>query len=421
MVTKDDASPRRARAGVVKPAWATAAIPRVLVVDHTAQFGGGEGALLRVVERLNGERAHIRALTFAAGDFSERLRAAGIHTVVLPLDQSINTTSRTGVLAPLTLLRSLWLSTTFVPALVRAIRGSGADLVVANTLKAALFTSLAAPLAGRRWVWHLHDRLAADYLPAPLVFAMRALAAIAPRAIVVNSEATIGTLPARARRKAVVAHPGLPADSFEPPAEPADPPVVGILGRISPTKGQREFLYAAAEVARAHPRVRFRVLGAALFGEDDYEAEVRTLPERLGIADRVEFTGWVSDPQVRMRELTLLVHASPVAEPFGQVVAEAMAAGVPVIAADAGGVPEILGAEGADSTDRDPDGVRTTRLGILVRPGDPVALAAAIDAALADAGSRAERAAAARAVAGDRFTIDRTATAVWAAWSRALR
>ena len=173
---------------------------------------------------------------------------------------------------------------------------------------------------------------------------MRWLAALGPRAIVANSFATLETLPALAMRKAVVAYPGLAPEAFEVDtrAERDGTPLAGIVGRVSPTKGQREFLQAAAAVAVGHPDARFSVVGGALFGEHDYESQLQSLADRLGIADRVEFTGWVADAAVRVASLSVLVHASPVPEPFGQVIVEAMAAGVPVVATAAGGVPRCM-------------------------------------------------------------------------------
>lgn len=385
-----------------------AARTRVLVLDHTAREGGAELALLRVVERL-GAAYEIRALVFEYGAFVARLRSAGIHTAVCELDGAVNATSRDSLMKPAALLRSLARLSSFVPRLARAIRGSRAELVVANSLKSAVFTAVAAPLAGRRWVWHLHDRLAPDYLPRPVVAVMRALAVVGPRRIVVNSRATLETLPASARAKATIAYPGLTADAFEP-AKPVTPPVVGIIGRISPTKGQREFLEAAAIIGRTRSDVRFRIVGAALFGEDDYAAEIARLPAELGIDDRVESTGWVSDPGAELRQLSVLVHASPVPEPFGQVVVEAMAAGVPVVATDAGGVPEIVL----------PDGPAGPALGELVPTADAEAIARAVEHVLADPDSAAAVAARARRYAQGRFTIEETVRVVRDTWTRSL-
>jgi len=388
--------------------------PRILVLDHTAQEGGAELALLRLAEAL-GADADLRVLLFADGPLRDRLTDAGVRTAVLPLDPAVATASRDGVLAGAA--RSAISAIGFIPRLVRAIRGAKPELVVANSLKSAVFAAIAAPLAGRRWAWHLHDRLAPDYLPAVLVTAMRAIAAVGPRIVVANSAATRATLPARARRRAVIAYPGLPPEAFVPAAREgtAATPTVGIIGRISATKGQREFLEAAALLAARRDGLRFAVVGAALFGEEQGEPEMRQLADRLGIGDRVEFTGWVSDVPRRLRALDVVVHASPVPEPFGQVIVEAMAAGVPVVATAAGGVPEIL--DPGDPTP--PARWRATPTGVLTTPGDAGALADALEAVLDDPAAAAARATAARADAAERFTIERTADVVRSAWGSA--
>jgi len=393
-------------------------LPRVLLLDHTAQEGGAEQALLRTAEALHNDGAvRLQALLFADGPLKARLSAVGIPTVVLALDESVAKASRDQI--GIRAIRSAGIAARFVPRLARAIRGSSADVVVANSLKSAAFAFVAAPLAGRRWIWHLHDRLAADYMPAPLARVMQLVAAIGPHTIVANSLATLRTLPALARRKAVVVHPGLPREVFT--GRSATPPEltrVGIVGRISPTKGQREFLEATALVVRQRPEARFLVVGGALFGEDRYEAELRELVERLHIVDQVEFTGWIPNVGEWLRSLTVLVHASPVPEPFGQVIIEAMAAGVPVVATAAGGVLEILAPEGIHVPIM---GWRSTRSGVLVEPGNPVALAQAIESVLDDADGRTCRAEAARADAEYRFTIERTAATTLLAWRRSLR
>lgn len=393
---------------------AVSAPRHVLVIDHTGREGGAELSLLRIVERLPAG-VGVDAVLFEEGGFVDRLRAVGTRVLVLPLDVGVNTASRETLATPLALMRSASRMVTYVPRLSRAIRASGADLVVANSLKSAAFVAFAAPLAGRRWVWHLHDRLAADYLPGPLRVAMRLMAVVGPRRIVANSYATLSTLPRAARSKTSVAYPGLDAPSLDAATDtgPRDAPAsrtVGIIGRISPTKGQHEFLRAAAIVGRIHPDVRFCIVGAPLFGEDDYAAQTVALAAELDIADRVEFTGWLADPRSAMRAMTVVVHASPVPEPFGQVVVEAMAAGIPVVATDAGGVREILAPNGGGGN-----------LGELVPVGDEAAIAAGITRILDDLEAALQRAETARAVVRDRFTIDATVDAVLRSWTSALR
>src|SRR5207245_1613973 len=79
--------------------------------------------------------------------------------------------------------------------------------------------------------------------------------------------------------------------------------------------------------------------GAPLFGagEERYLEDVRDLGERLGLDGRLELTGFRDDVGAELAGLDVLVHASTLPEPFGQVVAEGMAAGLPVVAAPAGG------------------------------------------------------------------------------------
>lgn len=391
----------------------------VLILSHTAQLGGAELALVRLFGALDPARFRVRILLFADGPLRDRLRAAGAEVAVLPLAPAVAEADRRELRGP-GVLRSAFVSARFTLRLTRAIRHSGAELVVANTLKTAVFASCASPLSGRRWVWHLHDRLADDYLSPRTARLLRTLARRGPRAVVANSRATLETLRGLPGGRAHVAYPGLePSSPVAAHGLQENPPRIGILGRISPTKGQREFLTAAHDALPELGDVRLRIIGTALFNERAYQESLPRLAADLGIADRVEFSGWADDPAAELRRLALLVHASPVPEPFGQVVAEAMSAGVPVIASDAGGVSEIL-SDDSGSTELAP-GVRRTAYGVLTRPGDTRALADALRWVAAHPKDVATMASAARTRAASRFTIEQTATTVQEAWSQAIK
>ena len=144
------------------------------------------------------------------------------------------------------------------------------------------------------------------------------------------------------------------------------------------------------------------------------------MPAELGIQDRVIFTGWIADTTKEVDRLTAVVHASPVPEPFGQVVVEAMARGVPVIATRAGGVTEILDPDGTTEVPI-PGAALRTPLGQLVGPGDPAGLAAAMRWVLAEPCQAEKVAEAAFESARQRFDITRTAESVIAAWDLALQ
>jgi glycosyltransferase involved in cell wall biosynthesis len=391
---------------------------RIVIVNHTAQLGGGETALLRLLDAVDTERFALRAVLFDEGELMQRLEERGIPVEVVRLGR-LNTVTRRQAASPLTLLRNGAQAMSFAPRLASAIKRHQPDLLVANTLKSASMLSLTSPLLATPWVWHLHDRLASDYLPRRTAALLRSVGAVMPRHVIVNSQATLQTLGRRGRARASVAYPGLGAAAFASEGVRPDSDVIGIVGRVSATKGQLEFVQAASSLLETHPTARFRIIGAALFQDGEYEKRVRDAVSDADLSHRLELAGWIADPGAAIRRLRLLVHASPVPEPFGQVVIEAMAAGVPVIATDAGGVPEILDPE--NSTERIGDGVRCTALGILVRPGDPQALATAMAWALDNPVKLAAMAGAAQRSARDRFSVEETAKIVESVWSGAAR
>jgi len=297
----------------------------------------------------------------------------------------------------------------FVRRLAKLIRALRPEVVHTNSLKSDVLGGLAAMLAGVPCVWHVRDRIAEDYLPGPAAWMIRRMARWVPRRVVANSAATLQTLrlPARFtnRRRARVVHDGVSGQwraTRRPGAErQRDALRIGIVGRISPWKGQDVFLRAAAEVRKQFPQARFAVIGAALFAEHDYEKTLHALVDELGLGESVEFMGFRQDVPALMAGLDVLVHASTIGEPFGQVVAEGMAAGCAVVATRGGGVPEIV-----------VDG----ESGLLVPMGDAAAMAGAIVRLARDAELRRRLGEAGRKRILDQFTIEKTARALEACW-----
>jgi glycosyltransferase involved in cell wall biosynthesis len=141
-----------------------------------------------------------------------------------------------------------------------------------------------------------------------------------------------------------------------------DGPVVGFVGRIEPRKGVLDLVEAAPAIRAGGARV-------VIVGDDPYEPDSRYLAQ-VRASGEVEHAGWVDDAAGLMRRLDVLVAPSH-QEPFGTVLAEAMAVGTPVVATRVGGLAEVV-----------EDGVT----GRLVEPGDPAALAAAVREVLARSG-----------------------------------
>jgi glycosyltransferase involved in cell wall biosynthesis len=287
-----------------------------------------------------------------------------------------------------------------VGRLARRFRRLRPDVVHTNSLKASVLGGIAARVVRVPCVWHVRDHVDADALPRPAVSFIRALARRVPTAIVANSESTLTSLrlPDAGGPLRVVIPDPVPDEFFldrgtGPPANDDvvahAEPVIGMVGRISPWKGQHVFLDA---FARAFPTggARAHVVGDALFGEEDYRDSLHEQAVRLGIADRVSFRGFRADVRAELDALDVLVHASVQAEPFGQVVVEGMAAGLAVVATDAGGPAEI---------------VTAGRDGMLVPPDDTDALATALRALVDDPARRAELGRRARLTA-ERYRTD---------------
>ena len=309
------------------------------------------------------------------------LLATGATVEVLALPGGVRTTSRTE--AARVPLGNLVATAAYTLRLARRLRTLRPDAVHTNSLKSALYGSLAARAARVPVVWHARDRIADDYMPARTAAVVRRLSRVLPRVVVANSRATAETLQLPPHRAAVVV-----PDPYRPSRAPrpagADGPVRFVMvGRLAPWKGQHVFLAAFARALAGTPH-RAVVLGSAMFGEDDYAAGLLEQVRQLGLADQVEVRGFSDDVESVLADSDVLVHASTVPEPFGQVVVEGMAAGLTVLAADAGGPAEIV-THGRD--------------GLLYPVGDVERLAALLADVAADPGLRARLGAAAVATA----------------------
>lgn len=365
---------------------------RVVYLDHVAQLSGGELALLRTLPALLDDVEPVVVLG-EDGPLRVRLEEIGVDVRVLPLAGHVRDTRRHDVTRPsprqlVAVVRHVWV-------LRRLLRELEPDLVHTNSLKAALYGGVAGRLAGVPVVWHVRDRIADDYLPRPVVRAVRLAARILPTAVVGNSRATLATLPRR--RGGVV-----PDSVLTPPARagaPYGPLTVGLVGRLSPWKGQ-DVLLRAFSLAFPDGPERAHLVGSSMFGEQAWEEHLHRLVVELGLVGRVEFRGFREDVWSEYAQLDVAVHASTTPEPFGQVVLEAMAAGVPVVAADEGGPAEVV-RHGVD--------------GLLVRPRDPRALADVLQHLVQDEALRASLRTEGRRTA-ERYRPQRTAAALLAVY-----
>jgi glycosyltransferase involved in cell wall biosynthesis len=135
------------------------------------------------------------------------------------------------------------------------------------------------------------------------------------------------------------------------------------VGRLVNQKGHVYLVEAAPEVVRAHPNVRFLLLG-----DGPLEAELRVRIAALGLTEYFVFAGMSESVAEELAGADIMIHPS-VEEPFGIAVLESMRAGLPIVASRVGGIPEVVG-NGAAA--------------LLCEPGDAAMLADGVKMVLGD-------------------------------------
>lgn len=286
--------------------------------------------------------------------------------------------------------------------LARAVRRLDIDLVHANNnLRVSRFALWAAKLTGVPLVCHQRFLFRGAILD-------RIGGRLAGRLLCISEtvRASVGAQVAAAKVRVV--YDGVEVPVAQPIRRPLGaPPTVAIVGRLVHWKGQHLLIEAAPRVRERVPLVRFAFVGGSpLGGHDEYAQRLEQLARANGVEDCCEFVGPVLDVERRMREdFDLVVHASTMPEPFGLVIAEAMAAGCPIVAGGLGAAPEII-----------EDG----RSGLLFRPGDAEDLAAKIVRVLTEPGLAGVLSRGGWRRVLERFDARRTAVEVMEAWSELL-
>lgn len=331
----------------------------VVTVPWAEPLGGAETMLQGLLDGAREEGHELEVVFMQDGSWPAALRAEGIDVAVIPAGR----------------LRDphRWLAA--VLRLARLLRRRRPDLVLNWAAKTQLYGAPAAVLAGlrRQIVWWQHSIPSRNWLDV--------VATLLPaRAVGCTSEAAARAqrrLPGTPRTFVVAAGAPAPGETGRPAALslPAGVPVVGLVGRLQPWKGQDRLLRAHALLRSRGQRLHTVLIGGDAYGlSSDYAAALPALVSELGLDEEVTMTGQVDDAGPYIEALDVLVNASE-GEPFGIVLLEAMARGVAVLAVDAGGPAELI---------------QNGRTGVLAPSGEPRALADALAPLLASGARRAE-------------------------------
>jgi len=332
---------------------------RIVYLNSSGQVGGAEACLLDALAVLRQARPEwsLAVVLGEDGPLAARARELGAEVHLLPFPNALarlGDSGQSGRASLATRLASTAPSALRYRFQLRSLLGRiKPDLIHTNGFKMHVLGALAKPL-GTALVWHIHDYISSRPVMARL---MRRLAARTD-VIITNSKDV-----ADDTRKVVGAGakvvpilnvvdlkeftpdgPALDLDKLSglPPA-PEGTIRVGLIGTLAWWKGHRLFLQGLAGVARSLP-VRGYYIGGAVYQTQSQESldELRKFACELGIADRIGFTGVVSEPAAAMRALDVVVHTSTEPEPFGRVIVEAMACERPLITTGLGGAAEII-------------------------------------------------------------------------------
>ncbi len=329
---------------------------KLLILARSLEAGGAERQIVLLARGLAERGLDVTlALFYAGGTMQTELVGSGVAVVDLAKG-------------------GRWSNLAFLVRLVRLLRRKRPDALYSFLPVANLVAAVAClTVPGCRLVFGVrasdmdlsrYDRLSALSYRLEGVAARRADLAIA------NSEA--GRVAALARgfpaSRLVVVPNGVDTERFHPdhPAGealrlawgiPAEAPLIGLVGRLDPMKGHAVFLAAVALMAARRPDLRFVCVGD---GPEAMANDLRDQAERLGLSGRLTWHRAVPRPEEVYAMLDLLVSASLYGEGFSNVVGEAMACGVPVVATAVGDSAQVVG-----------------EAGTIVPPGDAEALAEA--------------------------------------------
>ena len=342
---------------------------KILFYNHTGQVSGAERVLLMILARLDRHGFDPIVICPELGPLQEMVKDLDVPSeTVASLEARF--TWRVDALARY--CKSFF---GLIRQLRRRVVEIKPDLLHANSIRSGLVATAATFGLGTRVVWHLHDLLPRH----PLSTAIRIFALLSTRTrMIAVSSAVAGNFRGRfsplLRDRVSVILNSIELDKFQLD-ETSKRAIskelrfretdlaIGIVGQLTPRKGQLELLRAFGRMQTKVPNSVLLVVGSPMFNRDhEYLELLRRTTAELGIGNQVRMLGARNDIAAIMQSLDLLVVNSN-AEPFGLVILEAMACGTPVLATAVDGIPEII---------------KHDETGWLVRAGDETALTEAM-------------------------------------------
>ena len=311
----------------------------VLFVDHAQFVGGAENSLYLLMTHLDMDQWQPHLIT-ANGALANKTQQANIPTHIIDFPRLRRSPS----------IAQNWYTT--AREIAKIAKNVNAKALHANTIRATLYTTLAAKITKIPSIWHMRDFWLSENKPRYVWLDKlgKKMITFGSSVVIANSKATAMHLPTSEKIQQV--HNGIDLSKFTPNSSiqnlrskfqiPQNAYVIGMVGRLRPWKGQVYFLKMASQILESHPNVHFLVVGGANHSVDDpYPLQLKTLAQELGIKDKVVFTGQINNIPNALATMNIFIHPGE-PEPFGLVNIEAMAMEKPVVAFNHGALPEIV-------------------------------------------------------------------------------
>jgi glycosyltransferase involved in cell wall biosynthesis len=338
---------------------------RVLYLNPVGTLGGAERALLDLIAATREARPDwpLHLICGSDGPLIDRTRELEADASIVAFPGIL---ARTGdafaggidVFKAVRLGAVSVASTAYVSRLRADIRKIAPDVIHTNGFKMHIAAAVAG-MAGVPLVWHIRDYLCSRSVMARVMPRLAKRCSVA----VANSHSVAADVTRVCRRLDVRAvHDAIDLEEFAPEGPKLDldkiaslPTAsdgtvrVGLIATMARWKGQEVFLKAIARAAAELP-IRGYIIGGAIYQTDDSQYsldDLQGIARDLGISGMVGFTGFVDRPASAIRALDIAVHASTSPEPFGLVIAEAMACGKASVVTPVGGSAELV-SDGVD-------------------------------------------------------------------------
>ena len=346
---------------------------KILFLNHACELGGAERVLLTLLNGIDKGAFDCWLVCPEEGDLIEQASCVqGVNTKIIEIPPGILQMGRKG-LSFLSLLASTPKLASSISRLKRFIEDQRFNLIYTNSTKADIYGSLAGLLTRVPVVWRVHDILSQDFFDTKITCLLSMIANIVPKKILCVSNSVLTSLEAAGipKRKLITIYNGVEVTSrHDSPCSirkefglPPESILVGWFGRVISWKGPEVFIRAARNVLDVCDNVYFVIVGGTLHEAESYYHEIVDFSREVGIDGRVIFTGYRQDPLHLMASVDILTHTSILPDPLPTVLLEGAWLGKAMVAANAGGVPEII---------------QNGKEGLLVPPGDVGALSQAL-------------------------------------------